>query len=77
MLKTFGCSQDSIGVGEYAEEGWWINVIILVFLSLTPPIFEYLKSRLEKKKSANRDQGSDVAAIENEPSKKTTGKILA
>jgi membrane-associated protein len=58
--------RDKLGINldEHIE---WV-IIIVVFLSLTPPIFEYLKSRLEKKKSANRDQGSDVAAIENEPS---------
>ena len=43
-------------------------VIIVVFLSLMPPIYEYLKSRLEKKRSAVQDQSSEIAAIENEPS---------
>jgi membrane-associated protein len=44
----------------------WV-VIIVVLLSLMPPIYEYLKSRLEKKKAANREQTAEVAAIENEP----------
>lgn len=58
--------RDKLGINldEHIE---WV-IIIVVFLSLTPPIFEYLKSRLEKKKSASREQGSDGAAIENEPS---------
>ena len=58
--------RDKLGINldEHIE---WV-IIIVVFLSLTPPIFEYLKSRLEKKKSASQEQGSDVAAIENEPS---------
>lgn len=56
--------RDKLGINldEHIE---WV-VIIVVFLSLTPPIYEYLRSRLEKKKSASRDQRSDVAAIENE-----------
>ena len=53
-----------INLDEHIE---WV-VIIVVFLSLTPPIYEYLKSRLKKKRSAVRDQSSEVAAIENEPS---------
>ena len=44
----------------------WV-IIIVIFLSLLPPIYEYLKSRMEKKKAASRDQTSDVATIENEP----------
>lgn len=58
--------RDKLGINldEHIE---WV-VIIVVFLSLTPPIYEYLKSRLEKKRSAVRDQSSEVAAIENEPS---------
>lgn len=58
--------RDKLGINldEHIE---WV-IIIVVFLSLTPPIFEYLKSRLEKKKSASREQRSDGAAIENEPS---------
>ena len=58
--------RDKLGINldEHIE---WV-VIIVVFLSLLPPIFEYLKSRLEKRRSAVRDQTSDVTAIENEPS---------
>jgi membrane-associated protein len=56
--------RDKLGINldEHIE---WV-VIIVVFLSLTPPIYEYLKARLEKKRSAVRDQRSEVAAIENE-----------
>jgi membrane-associated protein len=58
--------RDKLGINldEHIE---WV-VIIVVFLSLTPPIYEYLKSRLEKRRSAVRDQRSEVAAVENEPS---------
>ncbi|HEU4874461.1 MAG TPA: VTT domain-containing protein, partial [Pyrinomonadaceae bacterium] len=57
--------RDKLGINldEHIE---WV-VIIVVFLSLTPPIYEYLKSRLARKKSASQDQGSDIAAIETEP----------
>jgi membrane-associated protein len=41
----------------------WV-VIIVVFLSLIPPIYEYLKSTLEKRRSAAREQKSEVAGIE-------------
>ena len=58
--------RDKLGINldEHIE---WV-VIIVVFLSLIPPMYEYLRSRLEKKRSAERDQSSEVAAIENEPS---------
>ena len=58
--------RDKLGISldEHIE---WV-VIIVVFLSLTPPIYEYLKSRLEKKRAAIRDQRSEVTAIENESS---------
>lgn len=51
--------RDKLGINldEHIE---WV-VIIVVFLSLLPPIYEYLKSRFEKKKSASRDQRSDLA----------------
>jgi membrane-associated protein len=57
--------RDKLGINldEHIE---WV-VIIVIFLSLTPPIYEYLKSRLARKKSASRDQRSDIAAIETEP----------
>ena len=57
--------RDKLGINldEHIE---WV-IIIVIFLSLLPPIYEYLKSRLEKKKAASRDQTSDVATIENEP----------
>ena len=57
--------RDKLGINldEHIE---WV-VIIVVFLSLTPPIYEYLKSRLARKKSASLDQRSDIAAIETEP----------
>jgi membrane-associated protein len=58
-LGTLLRDRMGINLDEHIE---WV-VIIVVFLSLLPPIYEFLKSRLEKKK-----QGSDVAAIENEPS---------
>lgn len=58
--------RDKLGINldEHIE---WV-ILIVVFLSLTPPIYEFLKSRVEKKKSARELQKSDVAAIENEPS---------
>lgn len=58
--------RDKLGINldEHIE---WV-VIIVILLSLTPPIYEYLKSRQEKRRSAVRDQRSDVAAIENDPS---------
>lgn len=58
--------RDKLGINldEHIE---WV-VIVVVFLSLLPPIYEYLKSRLEKKKSAKRDQSLDTAAVENDPS---------
>ena len=57
--------RDKLGINldEHIE---WV-VVIVVFLSLTPPIYEYLKSRLARNKSASRDQRSDIAAIETEP----------
>lgn len=62
-LGTLLRDQLGINLDEHIE---WV-IIIVVFLSLTPPIFEYLKSRLEKKRSAGREQGAEVPAIENEP----------
>lgn len=62
-LGTLLRDQLGINLDEHIE---WV-IIIVVFLSLTPPIFEYLKSRLEKKRSASREQGAEVPAIENEP----------
>lgn len=53
-----------INLDEHIE---WV-IVIVVALSLTPPIYEYLKSRLEKKRSARRAQTLEVAATENEPS---------
>ncbi|MCA1579205.1 MAG: VTT domain-containing protein [Acidobacteria bacterium] len=53
-----------INLDEHIE---WV-VIIVVLLSLTPPIYEYLKSRLEKRRSAIEDQRSGPTAIENDPS---------
>jgi len=58
--------RDKLGINLDEHIEWVIIVVIL--LSLTPPIYEYLKSRLTKKKSASEVQGSDVATIENEPS---------
>ena len=57
--------RDKLGINldEHIE---WV-IIIVIFLSLLPPIYEYLKSRMEKKKAASRDQTADVATIENEP----------
>ena len=57
--------RDKLGINldEHIE---WV-VIIVVFLSLTPPIYEYLNSRVARKKSVSRDQGSDIAVIESEP----------
>ncbi len=57
--------RDKLGINldEHIE---WV-VIIVVLLSLTPPIYEYLRSRLARKKSASGDQRSDIAAIETEP----------
>ncbi|HEX5886944.1 MAG TPA: VTT domain-containing protein [Pyrinomonadaceae bacterium] len=53
--------RDKLGINldEHIE---WV-ILVVVFLSLIPPIYEYLKSRFAK----NRDQRSDIAAIENEP----------
>lgn len=51
-----------VNLDEHIE---WV-IVIVVFLSLTPPIYEYLKSRLGKKKLARRAQTLDVAATENE-----------
>ncbi len=58
--------RDKLGINldEHIE---WV-VLIVVFLSLTPPIYEYLKSRREKRRAAVLDQKSELAAIENEPS---------
>jgi membrane-associated protein len=58
--------RDKLGINldEHIE---WV-VIIVVFLSLLPPIIEYLKSRREKRRAAVQDQRSGVAAIENDPS---------
>lgn len=58
--------RDKLGINldEHIE---WV-VIIVVFLSLTPPIYEYFKSRREKKRAANRVHTSEPAAIENQPS---------
>ena len=58
--------RDKLGINldEHIE---WV-VAIVVFLSLTPPIYEYLKSRLRKRRSAVREQTSGVAAVENDPS---------
>ena len=53
-----------INLDEHIE---WV-IVIVVALSLTPPIYEYLKSRLEKEKSARRAERLEVAATENEPS---------
>jgi membrane-associated protein len=57
--------RDKLGINldEHIE---WV-VIIVILLSLMPPIYEYLKSRLERKKSASRDQRPEIAAIETEP----------
>jgi membrane-associated protein len=58
--------RDKLGINldEHIE---WV-VIIVVFLSLLPPIYEFLKSRREKRRSAVQEQTSSVAAIENDPS---------
>jgi membrane-associated protein len=56
--------QMGINLDEHIE---WV-IIVVVFLSLTPPMFEYLKSRLEKRRSASREQTSGVAAVKNDPS---------
>ena len=53
--------QMGINLDEHIE---WV-IIVVVFLSLTPPMYEYLKSRLEKRRSAIREQKSGVAAVEN------------
>ena len=57
--------RDKLGINldEHIE---WV-VIVVILLSLIPPIYEYLKSRF-KKKPASQDQVLDVAATENEPS---------
>lgn len=56
--------RDKLGVNldEHIE---WV-VVIVVFLSLTPPIYEYIKSRLHKRRAAVREQTSGVAAVEND-----------
>ncbi|HEU4795457.1 MAG TPA: VTT domain-containing protein [Pyrinomonadaceae bacterium] len=56
--------RDKLGINldEHIE---WV-IVIVILLSLTPPLYEYLKSRL-KKSSTRRGQMSDVTAIENEP----------
>ena len=56
--------RDKLGINldEHIE---WV-IVIVILLSLTPPLYEYLKSRL-KKRSTRRGQMSDVTAIENEP----------
>lgn len=64
FLGTLLRDKLEINLAEHIE---WV-VIIVVLLSLTPPIYEYLRSRLKKKKSASRDQRSDIAVIENEAS---------
>lgn len=53
--------RDKLGINldEHIE---WV-IIVVVFLSLIPPIYEYLKSRFAK----SREERSDIAAIENEP----------
>ena len=56
--------QMGINLDEHIE---WV-IIVVVFLSLTPPMFEYLKSRLKKRRSAIREQTSGVAAVKNDPS---------
>ena len=58
--------RDQLGINldEHIE---WV-IIVVIFLSLTPPMYEYLKSRLEKRRSAIREQKSGVAAVENDPS---------
>ena len=63
-LGTLLREKFEINLDEHIE---WV-ILIVVFLSLTPPIYEYLKSRLERKKSARQAPGLDVAATENESS---------
>jgi membrane-associated protein len=58
--------RDKLGINldEHIE---WV-IVIVVFLSLTPPIYEFLKSRLHKRRSAVQEQTSGVAAVENDRS---------
>ena len=55
--------RDKLGINldEHIE---WV-IIIVILLSLTPAIYEYVKSRLEKRRSAIREQAA-VAAVEND-----------
>ncbi|HEU4510196.1 MAG TPA: VTT domain-containing protein [Pyrinomonadaceae bacterium] len=57
--------RDKLGINldEHIE---WV-IIIVIALSLTPPIYEYIKARMQKKKAARSEQAAEVAAIENEP----------
>jgi|SRR5688572_3609324 len=58
--------RDKLGINLDEHIEWVIIVVIL--LSLIPAIYEYLKSRLEKRRSAIREQASAVAAVENDRS---------
>lgn len=62
FLATLLRDKLGINLDEHIE---WV-IIIVILLSLTPAIYEYLKSRLEKRRSAIREQ--TVAAVENDPS---------
>ncbi|HKR13359.1 MAG TPA: VTT domain-containing protein [Pyrinomonadaceae bacterium] len=57
FLGTLLRDKFNINLDEHIE---WV-IAIVIFLSLLPPIIEYLKSRLEKKKAASQAQGLDVA----------------